>query len=109
MCHAVMRVGFIAMNLAAMMSAAASAAAQGNVRLEDVNGQRVDPFEVTAGTKAIVFIFSSIECPISNRYAPDVQRLHRRFAAHGVQFWLVYPSPADSPAMIKRHLRDFSY
>ena len=104
-----MRVGLIAVILVGMLSSVASAAAQGRLRLEDVNGQRVDPFEVTAGTKAIVFIFTSVECPISNRYAPAVQRLQRRFAAHGVQFWLVYPNPADSPAMIKGHLRDFSY
>jgi hypothetical protein len=104
-----MRAALIAVILVGMLPSAASASAPGQVRLEDLNGRRIDPFEAAPGTKAIVFIFSSVDCPISNRYAPDVQRLHRRFAPEGVQFWLVYPNPADSPDIITRHVRDFSY
>src|SRR5688572_15193530 len=109
MCHGLMRVALIAVILAGTLSSVASASAPGRLRLDDLAGRSVDPFEVTPGTKAIVFIFTSVECPISNRYAPDVQRLYRRFATAGVQFWLVYPNPGDSPATIRRHLRDFNY
>ena len=104
-----MRAALIAVILVGTLSSAASASAPGQLRLEDPNGRRVDPFEAAPGTKAIVFIFTSVECPISNRYAPDLQRLHRRFAPDGVRFWLVYPHPADSPAIITRHVRDFGY
>jgi hypothetical protein len=104
-----MRVAFFAVILVGTLSSAAPASVQGQLRLDDLNGRRVDPFEAAPGTNAIVFIFTSAECPISNRYAPDVQRLHRRFAPEGVQFWLVYPNPADSPDIITRHVRNFSY
>ena len=59
--------------------------------------------------RATVLVFISTECPYSNRYAPEIQRLYREFAAKDVRFWLVYPSPADTPALIARHLRDYLY
>ncbi len=59
--------------------------------------------------RATVLVFISTECPYSNRYAPEIQRLYREFAAKDVRFWLVYPSPADTPALIARHRRDYGY
>ena len=56
-----------------------------------------------------VLIFVSRECPVSNRYAPQIQRLHREFAQRGVRFQLVYPNPLDTPAEIARHLQEYGY
>lgn len=56
-----------------------------------------------------VLIFVSIDCPVSNRYAPEIRRLYDEFAARGVRFRLVYPNPLDDETKIARHLRDFSY
>src|SRR6185295_7814221 len=74
------------------------------VRLPDLDNRLVDPFLAAETSKAIVFLFTSIDCPISNRYAPVVQRLYQTFAAQGAAFWLVYPNPAESPAAIRDHL-----
>src|SRR5262245_8572950 len=79
------------------------------VRLPDLDNRPVDPFLASESSKAIVFLFASVDCPISNRYAPVVRRLHESFASKGVQFWLVYPNPADTPAAIRDHLRAFDY
>jgi AhpC/TSA family protein len=79
------------------------------VRLPDLDNRPVDPFLAAEDSKAIVFLFTSVECPISNRYAPVVQRLYERFSAQGVRFWLVYPNPSDSPAAIRDHLKAFNY
>jgi len=57
----------------------------------------------------LVLIFVSIDCPVSNRYAPDIQRLHHAFASKGVRFQLVYPNPSDNRAAIDRHLKDYGY
>jgi len=80
-----------------------------DIRLPDLDDRTVDPFKAPAGTKALAFIFVSVECPISNRYAPEVRRLHDKFAAQGIEFSLVYPNPMEPVAAIRRHLKDYSY
>ena len=80
-----------------------------SVRLPDLDNRPVDPFLAAEDAKAIVFLFASVECPISNRYAPVVKRLYEGFSSQGVAFWLIYPNPSDSPAAIREHLKAFSY
>lgn len=80
-----------------------------DVRIRDLDDNLVDPFAPARGIKAAVFVFVSVDCPISNRYAPEVRRLHGKFAAQGVSFTLVYPNPVEAVAAIQRHLKDYSY
>ena len=80
-----------------------------SVRLIDLNNRPVDPFRAAAEAAAIVFLFASVDCPISNRYAPVVQRLYERFSPEGVAFWLVYPNPAESAEAIREHVKAFGY
>ena len=56
-----------------------------------------------------VLIFVSTECPVSNRYAPEIKRLYDQFTPQGVRFRLVYPNPLDDQAVITRHLQDYGY
>jgi hypothetical protein len=84
-------------------------AATSPVRVVDLDNRAVDPFQLAAGAKAVVFVFTATDCPISNRYAPEIQRLHRTYADEGVRFFLVYPNPADTPAMIREHAKAFGY
>ncbi len=56
-----------------------------------------------------VLIFVTTECPASNRYAPDIQRLLKEFAPKGVRFQLVYPNAADDRAAIDKHLKEYGY
>lgn len=91
---------------AAALLALAATAPAGVVDLEN---RAVDPFEATAGARAVVFLFTATDCPISNRYAPEIQRLYRAYADRGVKFFLVYPNPADTPAMIREHAKSFGY
>ena len=56
-----------------------------------------------------VLIFVSVDCPVSNRYAPEIKRLHDEFTARGLRFRLVYPNPLDDEAAISRHLQEFGY
>ena len=79
------------------------------MRLLDLNNRSVDPFLTSEDASAIVFLFASVDCPISNRYAPVVQRLHATFASQGVAFWLIYPNPSDTPAAIREHVKAFDY
>jgi len=76
--------------------------------LLNLNDERVDPFEQT-DAKATVFLFTRIDCPISNRYAPQVRRLYAEFASRGVDFWLVYAEPDESAEVIRKHLDEYDY
>lgn len=76
--------------------------------LLDLDGRSVDPLERSTAL-AQVFIFLRADCPISNRYAPEVERLASHFGAQGVEFFLVYPDPASSAAEIRRHLKEYGY
>jgi hypothetical protein len=73
----------------------------------DLSGAPVDPFKSDA--RAVVLVFTATDCPISNRYAPEIERIHRRFAAKKVSFWLVYPNPGESVEAIRAHVGDFGY
>ena len=62
-----------------------------------------------AEEKARVLIFTTIDCPISNRYAPEIARLHGEFAAQGIAFSLVFTNPADTQEAIDAHVKRFGY
>ena len=55
-----------------------------------------------------VFVFTTTDCPISNRYAPEIKRLSEKFAGRA-RFVLVYPVATDSDEMIREHIRKFGY
>ena len=74
----------------------------------DLSGRVVDPLH-EAGAKLVVLVFVRTDCPLANRYAPEVQRLHARFAPRGVVFWLVYPDPSEKPDTIRGHLKEYRY
>jgi hypothetical protein len=85
------------------------ATAASPVRVETLAGKAVDPLQASPDVRASVFVFVSVDCPVSNRYAPEVKRLHDAFSSQGVRFTLVYPNPAESVATINDHLKAFSY
>jgi peroxiredoxin len=79
-----------------------------DVRLTDLDGRQVEPLRAK-DAKAVVFIFIRTDCPVSNRYAPELSRLHRKFARSGVRFWLVYPDPDESVEIIRNHIQEYQY
>jgi hypothetical protein len=73
-----------------------------------MEGRPVDPL-ATGTSRASVFVFTRTDCPISNRYAPEVERIRSRFASRGVSFWLVYVDPDEGAAAIREHLQEYGY
>lgn len=84
-------------------------ASAGPLRVPDLDGRLVDPLAPAVGVRATVFVFVTTDCPISNRYAPEIQRLAGIFTPQGVRFWLVYANPHEPSASIRTHLRQFGY
>ena len=73
----------------------------------DLTGSAIDPLKASPG-KVVVLVFVRTDCPVSNRYAPVIQSLSARHLDKAT-FWLVYPSKAESPEMIRKHEQDFGY
>jgi hypothetical protein len=55
-----------------------------------------------------VLVFTTTDCPISNRYAPEIQRLAVKFSEK-VKFVLVYPVSTDTPELIREHQKKYGY
>jgi hypothetical protein len=72
----------------------------------DLNGRAIDRL-APPGARAIVLFFAASDCPISNRYVPEIERLDREFAPDGVRFWWVYPNPEDTPEVVRHHQQQF--
>ena len=79
------------------------------VLVQTLGGAPVDALQAPAGTRAIVFLFTSTDCPVSNRFAPEVNRLAAEFRPKGILFRLIYPNPADGAAAIREHMAAFAY
>lgn len=77
-----------------------AAAQPAPINVRDLDDRVVDPFD-HPGAKALVLLFTSVDCPISNRYAPEIRRLADAFAPQGVVFRLVYANPTDTAAQIR--------
>ena len=93
---------------AAVLPPASVVSAASELRLLDLDNHQVDPFQAPPGVKAFAFLFVSVECPVSNRYAPEIRRMSDTFTARGVAFRLVYPNPAETPDAIRTHVKDYN-
>ncbi|MHB8520558.1 MAG: redoxin domain-containing protein [Limisphaerales bacterium] len=79
----------------------------GAAEVVDLAGHRVNPFQKPG--KGIVLVFIANDCPISNRYAPEIRRLYEKFHHQGLTFWLVHPDPDESVAAIRKHAEEYRY
>jgi hypothetical protein len=87
-------------------SQAARTTAPHAVRVFTLDDKVIDPLD-QPGSRATVFIFTRTDCPIGNRYAPELQRLHRDFGPQRVAFRLVYLDPAEPVEAIRTHLGQY--
>lgn len=75
------------------------------VSATDVDGTELAVF---ADGPATVLVFVATACPISNRYAPEIQRIAAAYAERGVGFRLIYPDGDDTADAIRSHRDAFS-
>jgi thiol-disulfide isomerase/thioredoxin len=72
----------------------------------DLKGQPVTSL-AAPGTRAIVLFFAATDCPICNRYIPEMQSLESKYAARHVVVWYVYPNPGETSALVRQHEDDY--
>jgi AhpC/TSA family len=90
--------------LGLLLMSAAAAAASGTV---DLDGKAADPF--AAAAKVRVFVFVRTDCPISNRYAPELKRLSDEFAGRGAVFSIVYADRSETSLNIRHHMGEYAF
>jgi len=95
----------VAAVIAALLFAVIGAA--GTSGPTDLTGKAVQLFDANH-TKLTVLIFVRTDCPISNRYAPELIRLYKAFSARAV-FYLVYADPANTAGVIHQHMAEYGY
>jgi hypothetical protein len=114
------RAGNLALGLAVLLGTAwtgcskstgspeAKATTARGVALMDLEGREYHPFE-DSQARAIVFLFVRTDCPVSNRYAPEVRSMFHDYREQGVDFWLVYPDPDATVEAIDKHLEEYRH
>jgi hypothetical protein len=88
-------------------SGPAPAAASAPVQIRDLTGQWLRPFN-PPGAATVVFFVSS-DCPISNAYAPEIQRLCKQYGSRGIGCALLYEDLQLDAAAARRHLAEYRY
>lgn len=60
-------------------------------------------------TKLSVWVFVLPDCPISNQYAPEINRIIKEFKPKGVDFSLVHVEPNSTGTAALNHAKQFGY
>jgi thiol-disulfide isomerase/thioredoxin len=82
-----------------------------DLELKDATGATHQPLEVKDAAGAVL-IFIATDCPISNSYAPEINRICTEYGGEGpgrFRFYLVYADPDLTPAAAGKHAHDFGY
>lgn len=58
---------------------------------------------------ARVLVFVMTDCPISNFYAPEIQKVCGEYAGKGVECSLVYEDVKPDATAVRKHLEEYGY
>jgi hypothetical protein len=76
-------------------------------QIRDTDGRAFNPFE--PGPRVNVLLFIASDCPVSNGYAAEIQRVCSEYESRSVGCSLVYEDPAIEPAAVRKHLGEYRY
>jgi peroxiredoxin len=77
-------------------------------QMADTNGHEHSPAE-WAGAKAILLFFVATDCPVSNSYVPEMNRIHDAYTAKGVLVYAVQADPTVTSEASAQYAREFRY
>lgn len=58
--------------------------------------------------KGTVLFFIAVDCPIANRFAPEIARIAAEFSKKGFEFARIYPDPSVNADAVRKHGKDYS-
>jgi hypothetical protein len=73
--------------------------------VRDTDGHRLNLFG--QDRKAAVLFFITNDCPITNSYVPEINRIVADYEVRKIAFYAVYTDPTVSIPAIRRHAREF--
>src|SRR3954464_13078200 len=91
-----------------MLSSCAAPPVASPLQLSDADGVPRHPLEMH-GPKGTAFIFVGIDCPISNGYAPEINRIIADYSKRNIAFYVVYPDATATASQVRTHAHDFGY
>jgi hypothetical protein len=86
---------------------------RGRLQLRDLDGRALAPVAPTGRASAVFFV--ATDCPVSNSYAPEIQRVCREYGPRGVECSLIYedvdtyPSATHLDQQVRTHLQEYGY
>lgn len=84
------------------------AAAPSSTPFTDLDGVSHAPLDVGEAA-AHVLLFTTVDCPIANGYAPAIRELAAAYGPRGVRFFLVHVDPDVDPPQARRHAGEYGY
>ena len=97
---------FIASALLLSLAGSAGRPATATLRATDTDGKSWSLLSPAPHEFDLLF-FVSTDCPISNRYAPEITRICADYRARGVRCFLVYPDTGADAGAVSAHRRDY--
>lgn len=76
--------------------------------LTDIDGKTHDQLDASSKLANVLYFITN-DCPISNQYAPEINRICDEYSAKNVGCFLVYIDPTLSNEAIREHVADYSH
>ncbi len=107
MVHPHMRL-LLSLMLHAAFASGAVAADKVSLKFTDIEGGEQKPFHME-GRKASVLLFTTVDCPVANAFAPEIKRICEAYTDKGVAFYLVHVDPDVTAEDARRHTGAYGY
>ncbi len=79
----------------------------GSLQIRAIDGSLFRPLDPSGVANVLVFV--STDCPVSNAYAPELQRVCAAYSASGIACSLIYEDPKVTRAEVRKHLAEYRY
>ncbi|HEX6464551.1 MAG TPA: redoxin domain-containing protein, partial [Vicinamibacterales bacterium] len=79
----------------------------GSIQIRTIDGRPLRPLEPSGVANVLFFV--ATDCPVSNAYAPEIQRVCTEYAPKGVNCALIYEDVRVTPDEVRKHLDEHRY
>ena len=74
--------------------------------IQRLDGATADPL-AKSFERPVVLVFVRADCPVANRYSPEITRLNREFR-DATSFYLVYTDPRETASEVAAHVHSYA-
>lgn len=92
-----------------LLSLATPVEPSATVVLKDVHGRSHQPLAVPPGKRVNLVLFITSDCPISNGYAPEINRIVAAYAPQGVAVFLTHVDKDVDRSVAAKHAAEYGF